>query len=303
MITKATTLILVWLIFIGSYVSNFFRYKHILLGEENNILKYVYAGFWYTSNIWAFLLFLILVVWFYTYLHGKLDKLSKGAFVVVSVFSIITLYLSNKLINLEYSNYSNYIYSQYGITKDSLTILFVVSLIFVILLGLFIYNEVYISKTSKKVISNNKITPILFMSILLWYCLQLFINSREYINLSKFTYDKEFANYKYIMALTEFVPESGNVVLPPQSSKWPDISNIPIVRYFLYPRILISATYLVDQESINNFNEVYVVNLGNWPNINVGEKSISFDDKNTYYYKTLETTKIDNDVEVYKIKF
>src|SRR3990170_2329783 len=75
----------------------------------------------------------------------------------------------------------------------------------------------------------------------------------------------------------------------------PAIGNQPVLRYFLFPRTLISGALLDNQEFAQQIGIAYFVeidplsHLTHWPKIDERNKTIIFDERTEIKYKTIET--------------
>ena len=98
-------------------------------------------------------------------------------------------------------------------------------------------------------------------------------------------------------------PVNANIVLPPQGIDWPALSNPPVVRYFLYPRNLISAK-VVTNNLFDELGTLYFVlindtDIKNWPLLDKEKKTVIF------HELKLDCSEVellaDDSLEVYKI--
>lgn len=292
--------------YLMSFASGLVRYRHIqnpeaafpLLGKFANISWHLLPVF-----LVIFIVFLILNAWNFT--KSKKIEINEISFYIVGFLAIITFFLSNYLLGLELSNYNNFLYASYGITKTSVYWLSNTSLITIIMFGGFIYFDRK-RLLKKRSLSNQRMSAILALGILVWYSLLTFVKASDLIWYAKFTHDKMFENYTNIVELKNNVPEDGVVILPPQSSIWPDISNAPIVRYFIFPRTIVSASYLTNQEMASDFDEIYFVGLHNntntWPVIDKKRRVINFG-VSDLQYSDLKVESGSEETGVYKIIF
>lgn len=299
-------LLLSWMIYLLSFASGLIRYYYIQNPETSFPLMGKLANaFWHLLPIFLviFIVNLVLATWYYT--NDKNVHKNRISFYIVGILGINTLFISNYLLGLELSNYNNYLYAMYGITKTSVYWLSNISLITIITFGAFIYLD------RKKLIkshpySNQKTLAVFVLGILVWYSLLSFVKANDFIWYAKFTYDKMFENYAKIVELKNIIPENGALVIPPQSSTWPDISNAPIVRYFLFPRTIVSASYLTVQERVMIFDELYFVSLHKnsdiWPAIDAKKHQINFGESDLIYSELTEGGGV-NGSGVYKITF
>lgn len=295
-----------WLTYLLSFFAGVVRYFYILnpaaalpvLGKLSN-------AFWHFSSFLLLIYALYLAIYIWDYAQNRRMGKGRQLFYIVGVLSVITFFLANYLLGLELSNYGNYLYSSYGITKDSVFWLSNISLITMIIFGWFIYFNRK-SLPVKNTRSNNKAVGYLVLGVLVWYSLFSVVKVSDYIWYARFDYSWVFENYNAIMELKSAVPEHGVVIIPIQSSNWPDISNGPIIRYFLFPRTIVSSSYLTNQERTHNFKEVYFIELSKknqiWPIINDKSHTVNFGVSDLPY---LELNKVDNNIDgqVFRVVF
>ncbi len=295
-----------WAVYLLSFFAGVMRYFYILNPETSfAILGKLANVFWHLSPVFVaiFILYLIFHIW--NYIRSREIGKQRISFYIVGFFSIFAFFLANYLLFLELSNYSNYLYSTYGITKDSTFNLSSVSLITMIVFFGFIYFDRN-RRPKRIIISNNKIASFLILTILIWYSHLSLVKISDYYWYVKFTHSRLFENYESILELRDSVPVSGVVIIPPQISDWPDIGNAPIVRYFLFPRIIVSSSFLTGQEGTQTFNEMYFISLHKkdlvWPVIDDKKHIINFG-KSDLLYSELEVVSGAKGEKVYKIIF
>jgi hypothetical protein len=115
-------------------------------------------------------------------------------------------------------------------------------------------------------------------------------------------------DYKYIKLLSENSPEDAIVIHPPQGNKWPAIGNQPVLRYFLFPRTLVSGALISKQKFVESLGEAFFVVIDpggerEWPLIDYKNKTLIFNEFDYIKYKKLLLI-YGNDVsKVYKINF
>jgi hypothetical protein len=297
-----------WITYLLSFWAGVIRYHYI----QNPTTDFLIIGktasfFWHIQP--AFLIVFLGSWTFWVWNRFKNNQRLKGAllFYAIGISSILIFVFANYLLNLEFSKYSNYLYSTYGITKASAYWLSNTSLITAILFGVSVlYNR---SKSLRDFKFTNKlaiVTPVLL--ILAWNSLMTFAKARGFFSYLQYSYEKEFENYNEIVALKDFTDENATIILPPQSSKYPAISNPPLVRYFLFPRTLVSSSYVTDQEIAEKIDRVFFITLNKegesvWPEIDKTNKTVSFADG--YYFKYSKLTLVTEVSEevVYELEF
>jgi len=301
-IKRGRVIIILWFLYIGSFISGIVRYK-LLLANTNPIIKLLSSAVWRLNGVFGVVLILISMVWIYSYLQNKLSNKNKIIIYLLGVLSLLTVYISSYLIKLENINFVNYLYSKYGLSKSSFELLLQVSVCFIV-----VAVGIAISSHKNTRYSTNKIISILVLGVLIWFSLMPLINNGGYWHYSTSTYNEIFENYSSIETLRRLVPPDGKVLLPPQSSTWPDISNPLIVRYFLFNRILISSTYILDNNNLEDLGQVYFIKLEKsgdiyWPIINEEENLINLGGSSQIGYQKLIKVENYEDDEVYIIEF
>lgn len=307
-------LLFAWFSYLTTLLMSLGRFKY-LSGDmgESRLLSIFFSIGWKISSIVGIVFVLVLVAWVYFYIRGESTVKNKISFFIVGLTSVITFFVSASLVNQENVNFGNYLYSLYGITKESFELLSQISLITTFLYSAFLFNEFDTLNKKKKVknrfgISNKIFLVIPFLGILAWYSLQSLIKAGDYLSYADFTYSDEFENYKSIARLDEIVPENGVVIIPVQGIDWPDISNAPVVRYFLFPRTIVSTSDLMNQEKAMKLGEAYFISLnkGNnlfWPIINKEKEVVHFMTNNPLSYSDLTVVDDKNGMVIYKIVF
>lgn len=303
-----------WFSYLATLLMSLGRFKY-LSGNfgDNRLLSVFFSIGWKTSSLVGIIFLFVLVFWVYIYIRGESTIKNKFSFFVVGLISIFTLFISASFVNQENVNFGNYLYSLYGITKRSFELLSHISLITAFLYGAFLFNEFDGLKNKKKVnnkfgISNKMLISIPFLGILVWFSLQILFKASDYFSYAKFTYGDEFENYKSIDRLKNIVSENGAIIIPVQGIDWPDISNAPVVRYFLFPRIIVSSSDLTNQEKAAELKEAYFILLNKnnnlfWPIIDREKEVVYFAPNNPLSYSDLIEINNENGMVVYKIIF
>lgn len=303
-----------WFSYLATLLMSLGRFKY-LSGNfgDNRLLSVFFSIGWKTSSLIGIMFLLVLVAWVYIYIRGESTIKNKFSFFIIGLTSVITLFVSASFVNQENLNFGNYLYSLYGITKQSFELLSHISLITAFLFGAFLFNEFDGLKNKKKVknrfgISNKILISIPFLGILVWFSLQILFKASDYLLYAKFTYGDEFENYKSMDRLNEVVSENSAVIIPVQGVDWPDISNAPIVRYFLFPRIIVSSSDLTNQEKAAKLKEAYFISLNKnnnlfWPIIDREKEVVYFAPDNPLGYSDLIEINKENGMVIYKIIF
>jgi len=105
------------------------------------------------------------------------------------------------------------------------------------------------------------------------------------------------------------VPKNEKFIHPPQGSKWAFIGNQPTIRYFLFPRILISGAKITSRQYAENIGSAYFIEVAGdgkreiWPRIDTSIKSVSFNESTLIFYRELKIISNENQFKIYKIYF
>jgi len=227
--------------------------------------------------------FLFLSVLGTAYFSGK--KIEK--FVLkIYLFILSTLAAASFWITfLERKNYHNYVYSTYGLDGPSIEAFLSYSLVFVVAL-LFVHNialaqelkggfvSLFIIGLKKVANRTNFIKIVMFLLLVqtLLGTLTVVVNEIEaYARFSHNWYDLRDKvvdlpdldrRSRFIKKHTE---ESSVIVHPPQSVSFPIEGNQPLLRYFLYPRLLVSHARFDDYlNSQTDGKSVYMLIIPEW---------------------------------------
>ena len=309
---------LIWAMYIFTTFFGMVRYSYIVkFGGGERILRLLLSGVWYSSTVFLIIFLTTLALWVKRYLEKGISVKSKISFAVVGIFSVVMFIVSNVLLRLEDINYPNYVYSRFGLSQYNVELVNIVSLLVSLFLAGFVFYENE-RRSRSTVVSKHKgidfhrspekIIALLFLMILLWYALVPFLKRKDDLSYLTLSYEMQFEDYWYIKELRS-VPEDAKVILPVQSYEWPAISNPPIVRYFLYPRVLISSLYITDQERANSLGEAYFIGLKRekngflWPSIDKEKNKIMFKEDATLTYRKLILFSTRDAIIVYKIVF
>ena len=308
---------LIWAMYIFTTFFGMVRYFYIVkFGGGERILRLLFSGVWFSSIVFFVIFLITLALWVRRYLEKGISVKSKISFAVVGISSVVMFIVSNVLLKLEDINYANYLYSRFGFTQYNVELVNTISLLVSLFFVVFVFYEnqlrTNIVASKYKGIdfhrSPKEIIALLFLAILFWYALLPFLRRKNYLSYLNLSYEMQFEDYQYIEELRS-VPEDAKVILPVQSSKWPAISNPPIVRYFLYPRVLISSLYITDQERANSLEEAYFIGLKSsrdgslWPNVDKERNKIMFKEDVTLIYRELISFTTRDAMIVYKIVF
>ncbi len=209
----------------------------------------------------------------------------KGSYLAVPILAII-YYI---MIAVESANYPNYIFSTLHINPDSFFSVLVFSLI-ISMSGLlskidltnFDLNQISESniprtKNFRLNVNGNKfqsLVTILFVVIFGYFTLQNFIltskrivKSNIYILVNKdATYEEKMYEswhffYRYMKFIIDNTPENSSIAIPPPVRPWLSEGNSVLVRYFLFPRYVVT----IEDESGKVVNpDYYIISKGIW---------------------------------------
>ena len=278
---------------------------------------------WESSSVFiiSLVVFLVLFYWFKEFIDKEFPLAHKKTLGFLSFLSIIFLIFARILLDLEYNNYPNYLYSLYGITISHLEFMsFIAALELLSFMSLLVYSASFnyksINKLKRYGFISSKLNRASFFVAILGFSGLLILSANTFLNWNKLSsgekggYESRIGrHYKYLVLLTNNTPSDANIIHPPQGDKWPAIGNQPIIRYFLYPRTLISGVILKNQEFASEVQEAYFVEIdklfeeSHWPIIDKFGKTIIFDEDNKIKYTQLEIIYESEDGSVFKILF
>ena len=301
---------LVWVLYLLTNLFGTLRYFYIVkYNGGDRVLRLLLSGIWKSSNIIIVILLVIIAFWVKDLLDGKLSKKNILSINILGLFSFVTFFLSQYLITLEKNNFNNYLYSNYGLLIGDVQTLNTVSLfIFIIYLAYLFYRKSSWNN-KKNMFSVQRISILVCLSILIINAFIPFLKIKEYFSNMNLDYHKQFSDFSYINELKEAVPNDQYIILPQQTWDWAVIGNLPIVRYFLFPRVLISSDYVTQENLKNEIKVAYFPILENkninifWPIIDFNNKTIMFKENSYMDYDRLLLVTENNFIKVYKIVF
>lgn len=290
-----------WIGYLLSFFSGLIRYYFINHPESNFAIFSTPTNIlWHLSLPVSIIFIILFIFWIWRYVQKEKTVSGLVFLSLTGASALVSFSFSLYLLGLEASHYNNYIYSTFGFTKSSVYWLENISLLVLIpIVG------ILASKKEKvKVIGFGKTAAYFAVGILIWYVTQSVLGLGQSFSYLHLSYQDEFKNYDSMISLKNKTPEGAFVVIPKQGGIWPDISNGPIARYFIYPRIIISSTYLTDQEKVETFHTLYFITLlgsdgSSWPVITKTKNQIFFTIDHPLNYRALE----DLGSGVYKINF
>src|SRR3972149_6924223 len=103
---------IIWVAFLFTFLAGAARYFYRLKsGGGDRVIRLILSGLWRSSIILAVFFLITIALWIWRYLKVGLARKNKISFVIVGISSILTLYISQSLLQLEKSNYNNYLYT------------------------------------------------------------------------------------------------------------------------------------------------------------------------------------------------
>lgn len=217
----------------------------------------------------------------------------KLSYLATFVFGLIYLLLNL----LEKINYPNYVFSTFHIQPKELSTLITLS----IYTGLISSKDIVLANLTKTKKIFKKQFPIIIF--LLWMIIPNIVDVGEtaiqnlafMIKNPLATYDQKMEEkvgkqfYDYVMFVKENTPEDAKILIPPfPAYPWPQTGNVPYIRYFLYPRVLLngeeySPAYDLKKEGIDYVLVVWgetVATSGSythgWPKFDVNADGIIY---------------------------
>lgn len=292
----------VWLIYILLpliYFLRFYLEKSIL--SQERWISHTLSIFITLSNYIPGLLVLLFILQFRKLYLKKLSKRSRKILGIFLTLSLACVFLGIIYLTIEQNNYPNYLYANFGIPYDVLDL--------IVKLNIFLSVTIYFITINQGAEIENliKLLTVFAFIVLIYQSFYPIANARKLIYESSVgPFIKYGSDYKYISYIKSSVPQNSNFIHPPQADLLPFFSNQPMLRYFLFPRTLISGS-VVNKQTIITIKEAYFVDLGeyskglSWPILNSQDKTITFDYKNYVRYNNLSL--VSQQVHLYKIDF
>lgn len=322
LISNPTTLLVLWLGFLLSPLLSWVRLFYIV-GESG--YKFHVRGastlLFYAPYFLALCALMILLFWFKELIAKGLSTIRKKTLGILSLFSLGFILIAKYLMEMEYNSYPNFLYQYSGITVAQLELMsFVAGFQLLLFLITLVYESSFKPGTKrlpKKNQTNHSFRTraslmMAFVGIsgLLALSAQTLLNWTLLLGEESGGYETRIGkHYKYIVLLSEHPPTDSLVIHPPQGDRWPAIGNQPVLRYFLYPRTLVSGALLNDQEDMEKIKVGYFTEVpatsgdAIWPIIIDSNKSIIFDGENEIKYKSLEEIFTSDEGKVFKVVF
>ena len=322
-----TLVISIWAVLLLSPLFGTLRLFYVNNSESiPSFLKSVSTFLFILPFIIPIVSLVILVVWLKKFLDSKFTNGDKKIFVIIFLLSLLLFVIARFLLYLEDSNFPNFVYSQIGLTVSQLHLFsFTGSAHIISFISCYVYDR-YARGLSKKFIkrSENKsrvditltwadlsfFIAVIGVFILFAFSLESFLKYSLWIKDSKQGFEGKVGEvYKYIEIVVKHTPENAYIIHPPQGEKWPAIGNQPLVRYFYYPRGLISGALIDSDSNSPKLDNLYLIEIysdnaeARWPLIDSKNKKIVLDDEHWVDYKVLDTVYKNDFAKVYRILF
>ena len=314
-------LTILWVVFLLSPLLSIFRRYYVVNSKFFNFhitgLSTIFLVF---PIVVSFVVFIILVLWFKRSIDKKITEPQKKTMIFFSVSSLIFLIVARSLIIWEQGNYPNFLYQHLGLTIFQMELMsFVTALELFLFFFLVVFTQSFgkPKQEQKEIIKdqagNEKYSSFLALaglSILMILSIFTFVGWTYVYKGPKKGFESVLGvQYKYVYLLATHTPPDVKIIHPPQGEKWPATGNQPVLRYFLFPRTLISGALLNNQEFAQEIGSTYFVeidplsNITSWPKIDEKEKTIIFDQSTKIEYKVLEIVFKSVEGTVYKLDF
>ena len=320
LVSNPTNLVILWLGFLLSPFLSWFRLYYIVGEGGNNIsIRGASTLFFYAPYFLALAVFFVLLLWFKEFAANGLSAIRKKTLGILSLFSLAFILIARYLVEMEYSSYPNFLYQHSGVTLVQLELMsFVAGFQLLLFLTTLVYESSFHPGTQSNnkqtaSVSNRKVALMLTfiaLSGLLALSAQTLLNWTRLIGEESGGYETRVGvHYKYIALLSGHTPTDSLVIHPPQGDGWPAIGNQPVLRYFLFPRKLVSGVLLNDQKDAEKINAGYFTEVpatsGDtvWPIFVDSNNSIIFDGENEIKYKNLEVIFTSDEGKVFKAVF
>ena len=242
-------------------------------------------------------------VFFLFYKDGK----SRIKYIYIFV-DLVILLLAGVLLLVEAWHYPNYTYTIWGVKEFDSTALFDVGLLGTLIWLISFFG---LKKQVKKlrIFFTFHSLPLIVLGIL---CIGTFLNLPNQVLIKQpFYKDVIGPQYKYIEAMEDGISNSCPIIHPPKLKFWPSVGNQYIIRYFLFPKTLLSGSLIGKIYKNLDYGEYCFVKINDteeteWPIIDLQKSMINFDlkDGNDWikYTDLVQIAVSNNGVLVYKVK-
>lgn len=287
--------------------------RYIFFLKDSNAVGYLKYALTFLNYFFRYgitlLFILVFLIFVYKFIQSKLSKNTVLVLLIV-IFLIFIQYAGLKyLFYLNELNYPNYIYSKIGLSTQEIN-----QFIFIDLIILAASSTVILTNISKMSADNYikklKLTLVIFGIVLaIIQSTYPFLNIYQlYISSNESYSDKFGKQYVYIESLSSFTPINSVIIHPPQGSEFPALGNQPVLRYFLYPRQLISGAVVDSQDTAKEIGKAYFIKVDSenvdisWPEINEEKNIIMFNGTDKVQYGDIRIHHM-NDKVIYEIDF
>lgn len=315
-------ILILWFSYLASPLISVVRFNYILKNSDSFL--FIIRAFFSLAQRFFFVGFALMVLalaflWFGNFLNGKIDRKRFLVFLTLLTTSLIYNVFSSLLLGLERSHYANYLYSQYGLLPSQLEFISTVNVLVIGLSASFIFiktaqlagrQNTAVRRRGLRHDSFIQIQKLVFMlgfMLLAIFTFQTLVSLPQLIVDARQGYQQKLGrHYIYIEALKK-VPQDSVVIHPPQGSEWPAVGNQPVLRYFLYPRTLISGALLENNDALGSIDKAYFVfipedgHAPDWPAFNFDKNTVIFNGKDYVSYSKL--TKTAENPDLYYIEF
>lgn len=313
-------LLIYWLLFLSYLPLSLLRYRY--LNTYSNI-------FLQDNHLWESLLVVSLasgILFIAAFIFWIKESINQNDFEIhywkmsLISWSALAFTLGGRyLLYINSKNFENYIYSTFGLIPGEIRLMTSISMIVIFMIlfivrprhessGAFSFLKIRMGFSLKK---DSKIVLLIVGAFSIFLTLTMFLapDADLLVLNSRSDYRGKFGSqFVYIEALVQGTPQDAWIVHPPRSTKWVAVGNQAVLRYFLFPRTLVSGALINKQEYVEGFREVYFVLVDPsgdnvWPKIFAPERQIVFDDKTRISYKKLEIVNVLNGISIYKLYF
>ncbi len=222
------------------------------------------------------------------------------------LFSPVLVLFYYLMVSVETTNYPNFVFSSYHIIPDNFMYLVFLD-VYLVVLGVLVekphlkallpkfYNSINDDREDKLINSSRVLLGL--QSLIVIFVLSNFAKtSREILKSNIFifhnlnySYDQKMTSswndfYRFMFLVKKVTPENSVIAIPPSVRPWLSEGNSVLVRYFLYPRKLISP----DEPKTQNLTpQYYLLAKGLWKASNpedYGWPKIRIDSEEIFYF-------------------
>jgi len=273
--------------FLKKNISLFLKCLWTILILSFTLETYFYSGF-LKNHVWIPILITFTVgIAFFIYRNKiqKPDNISKKYLnKVIKLFYFILFSVTVFLTISEKINYSNYVFSKYHLHLNGLYLMVFVSTFYIVVFEekfrKFEFRKFKLVRSKKRSILNlkkillsetqNLLILFVIVFVLINNFLSLFpdIDREFHLTLNNFfvNYDTKMIArwgdfYKYMLFIEKNIPENAVIYHPSDLQPYMDENNQEILRYFLYPRTLVSDDALNSEYNSLHITHILIVGL------------------------------------------